>query len=190
MTPNDLRRMMALVKDEYIEEAVDCRPARHVYPWKRWATLAACLCVVMLGGCLLFQSGGLFSRLGGCGSSDSAMEAEYITEAGSDVGEGSADANGDSTWEGRADEDEDSVEDPAPSEMTQETDDGNSGAAAAQAEAAAAELNGLFGSEDWFGSAYAEGERCIVVLREDTEAHRAAVLERCSDPEIVVFEGD
>ncbi len=54
MNQKDIRRMLALVDDRYLDEAQDWRPQRRRGP--RWAALAACLCLAVgLGGFALSQ---------------------------------------------------------------------------------------------------------------------------------------
>ncbi|MCD8367770.1 MAG: hypothetical protein LUC48_07065 [Clostridiales bacterium] len=66
MNKEDMRRMLALVDDRYLDEAQDWKPQRR--QWPRWVALAACLCLAVgLGGFAFSQW-----RPGRTNSSDSS----------------------------------------------------------------------------------------------------------------------
>ncbi len=183
MTPKDLRHMLDLVKDEYIEEAADYRPAQRTRPvchWQRWTALAACLCIAILGGLLILRNAGLPSSGLSQDSSESAncSEDTIAPEAAESAAIGQSET----------------YDDCADGEPTENQTSGNSSDNTSdfpsRAEVAAQTLNSLFADASWFHEAYADGESCIVVLTEDNEGNRETVLDNCTAPEIVIFKND
>lgn len=55
MNEKKLLEAVGEVNDSYVEEAAEYRKSRKAPLWLRWGAVAACLCVAVLGGSLLFH---------------------------------------------------------------------------------------------------------------------------------------